>query len=211
MKDLSLKRVDEVERGVVKRKQGEISRRLLQGLVGLLLCLGAVVHAAEQPRLEGIIMDSKGRPLPNANVYVYTAKPREGDATMCATCYPECGKKVRTDEQGHFNIEPVNGDLLYRLLVTAKGWRAEYITDADPLFGSVEARMKAHRWADAPLERKVIGKIIDPDGKPVVGAILNVDAYREGQYSSYGSVKGKAERIAPRMKTASSSLLARMD
>ena len=53
--------------------------------------------------------------------------------------------------------------------------------------------MKGHKWPDAPLERKVIGKIIDPEGKPVAGAVLNVDGYKNGQYSSYGGVNGKAE------------------
>ena len=161
--------------------------------------------AADDPRIEGVILDSKGRPIPNASVYVYSAKPREGEATMCATCYPDCGKKARTDDQGQFKIEKLNGDLLYRLLVTAKGWRVDYITDADPLFGSVEQRLKPHRWSDAPLDRKVIGKIIDSDGKSVAGAVLNIDGYRNGPYQviTAGS-KERWKRLAARMKTANS-------
>jgi hypothetical protein len=170
--------------------------RLFLKIMGLVILLVATARAADDPRIEGVIMDSKGRPIPNASVYVYSAKPREGEATMCATCYPDCGKKARTDDQGQFKIEKLNGDLLYRLLVTAKGWRVDYITDADPLFGSVEQRLKAHRWSDAPLERKVIGKIIDPDGKSVAGAVLNIDAYRNGPYGNYGGVKGKVETFS---------------
>jgi len=53
--------------------------------------------ADEKPRIEGIIMGNKGIPLSNAMVVVFSAKPREGDATVCPSCYPDCGKRARTD------------------------------------------------------------------------------------------------------------------
>lgn len=165
-------------------------------IFGLVILLAAAAKAADEPRIEGVILDPKGRPVPNAHVVIYSAKPREGDAAMCPTCYPECGKWVRTDAEGRFNIEKINGDLLYRLFITAKGWRADYITGADPLFGSVEQRLKAHRWNDSPIDQRVIGKIIDTDGKSVPGVVLNIDGYRNGPYGSYGAVKGKAETFS---------------
>lgn len=165
-----------------------------KSLILLSLVLATAIRAADLPRIEGVVLDSKGRPVPNANVYVYTAKPREGEATMCPTCYPDCGKKARTDGQGQFLIEPVNGDLLYRLLVVAKGFRPDYIKDADPLFGSTELRLKAHKWPDATEEHKIIGKIIDPDGKPVGGTVIEVQGSRYGPYS-YSSATGRAETL----------------
>jgi hypothetical protein len=166
--------------------------RILCGL--LVLLLATALQAADQPRIEGVVLDSKGRPLANASVYVYTAKPREGEATMCPTCYPDCGKKARTDANGQFVIEQVNGDLLYRLLVVAKGFRPDYIKDADPLFGSTELRLKTHKWPEAAEEHKVTGKIIDPDGKPVGGAVIEVQGSRYGVYS-YSSATGRAESL----------------
>ena len=104
------------------------------------------VHAAdEKPRIEGIIMGNKGVPLSNAMVAVFSAKPREGEGTLCAECYPDCGKHVRTDASGRFVIEPLNPDLLYRLAVLAKAYRPDYIKDADPTFGDVELRLKPRK------------------------------------------------------------------
>src|SRR3954465_11472937 len=97
-----------------------------------LLLLGPLLHlhaAEDKPRIKGIIMGNKGVPLSNALVTVFSAKPREGEATICAEGYPDCGKHPRPDPAGRFVIEPLNPDLLYRLAVVAKAYRPDYIKD----------------------------------------------------------------------------------
>jgi hypothetical protein len=159
------------------------------------------VHAAEdKPRIEGIIMGNKGVPLSNALVTVFSAKPREGEATICAECYPDCGKHARTDAAGRFVIEPLNPDLLYRLAVVAKAYRPDYIKDADPTFGDVELRLKPRKYLNYPLTHHVTGKIVDTEGRPVISAAVTVDGYRDERMGawggSYGSVSGRTDSLA---------------
>ena len=176
---------------------------LLRSLSRCLLILAAICHAhaaEDKPRIEGIIMGNKGAPLSNALVTVYSAKPREGEGTVCASCYPECGKHVRTDASGRFLIEPLNPDLIYRLIVSANDYRPDYIKDADPTFGDVELRLKPRKYTTLPVSNRVIGKIVDPEGRPVIGATLDVSGYRDERMGawggSYGSVSGRTDALA---------------
>ena len=163
-------------------------------LATLLLAFAVTVSAAGPGRLEGVVMNRDGDPVTNALVFVYTAAPREGPGVTCPSCYPDCGKRARTGAGGEFAISNMNSELIYRLLVWAKGYRPEFVKDADPLFGSVEAYLRPLRLADVPEENRVIGKIIDPWGRPVAGATLDIDGVRRGNSSSWG---GTSSRVDP--------------
>src|SRR6185503_8616340 len=107
-------------------KTHSIFRQALSQLM-LFFCMALAVAAAEGPgRLEGVIGAAGGQPVSNAWVFVYSAAPREGLSVTCPTCYPDCVKRARTDTQGHFVIEPVNPELMFRLLVLAKGYRPDF-------------------------------------------------------------------------------------
>src|SRR6266498_1668508 len=110
--------------------------------------IALTVAGAEEPgRREGVIDGAGGQPLSQAWVFVYSAAPREGPSVICPTCYPDCVKRARTDAQGHFLIEPVAPDLMFRLLVLAKGYRPDFIKDVDPQFGGAQLTLKPLRIA----------------------------------------------------------------
>lgn len=166
-----------------------------QLLLGLLMAC-AVSAAEGQGRIEGVIGGAGGQPVSNAWVFVYSAVPREGPSILCPTCYPDCVKRARTDAQGHFVIEPVNPDLMFRLLVLAKGYRPDFIKDVDPQFGGAMLTLKPLKMTNSPPENRVTAKLIDPEGNPVAGVRVNAEGTRHGQYSYYGGTSGKVDPMA---------------
>ena len=143
------------------------------------------------PRLEGVVATADGEPATNALVFIFSAAPREGGkAVISPHHYPDCGKFARTDAQGQFRIQPVDKDLLFRLLVTAPGQRPDYIKDADPMFGGAQLKMKSLQFKGGPPQNRVIGKILAPDGRAVSGARIEVGATRIGGSTTYSSSFG---------------------
>lgn len=164
----------------------------------LLLLAGALsICAAEEPgRLEGGITGVKGVPVSNAWVFVYSAAPREGSSAVCPTCHPDCVKRAQTDADGRFIIEPVDPNLMFRLLVAAKGYRPDFIKDVDPQFGGATLALKPLKMLNTPPETRVTGRLIDSAGNPVSGAVIKAEGTRFGQYSYYGSTSGKVDPMA---------------
>jgi hypothetical protein len=172
--------------------------KTMQWLGRLLVCwfLAHAAQAAEEPgRIEGVIGSANG-PVSNAWVFIYSAGPREGAGILCPTCYPDCIKKARTDAEGKFLIEPVDSKLMFRLLVLAKGYRPDFIRDVDPLFGGAHLSLKPLKMTNMPIENRVSAKLIDPEGKPVIGARIDVQGTRYGPYSYSSSTTGKVDPMA---------------
>ena len=156
-----------------------------------LLLLPASLHLLAQdeaPRLEGMIATADGQPATNALVVIFSAGPREGGKGVISPhYYADCGKRARTDAQGRFSIQPVDKELLYRLLVTAPGHRPDYIKDADPLFGGTQLQLKPLQLPFVSPKQRAVGKLIDPAGRAVAGARLEVGATRFGSSTTYSS------------------------
>lgn len=170
-------------------------------LVTLLLSIAATLprpaSAAEEPgRLDGAILGTGGKPVTNATVYVYSAAPREGVSALCPTCHPDCTKHARTDADGRFIVEPVDPNLMFRLLVAAPGYRPDYIREVDPQFGGATLTLKPLKMKNMPIENRVTGRLLGPDGKAIIGARVTADGYRGEAYSSYGSTSGKTDPMA---------------
>ena len=166
------------------------------GLFSFGLFLTLLARGAEEPgRIEGVIGSANG-PVSNAWVFVYSAAPREGAGILCPTCYPDCIKRARTDAEGQFLIEPVDPKLMFRLLVLAKGYRPDFIRDVDPLFGGAHLSLKPLKMTNMAIENRVTAKLIDPEGRPVIGARVDVQGTRYGQYSYSSSTTGRVDPMA---------------
>ena len=80
--------------------------------------------------------------------------------------------------------------------MVAKGFRPEYIKDADPNFGTSFAQLRPLKITDVPPENRVTGKLIDPDGKAVAGATIDVEGARLSQYTTWGGQSGRVDPLA---------------
>jgi uncharacterized GH25 family protein len=171
--------------------------QFLRGALGLGLLTSTLWAQDEPAKLDGLILGADNQPLPNALVTVFSAAPREGQhSTVGIKHYPDCGKHVRTDAQGRFVMTGINKELLFRLLVSAPGHRPDYIRDADPQFGGAQLKLKPLRFNKAPASQRVIGKLIDPAGRPVTGARIEVNGVRYGDVSYSSAFTTRVDPMA---------------
>lgn len=160
-------------------------------LAGLALLLGATATttSSARPDLGGHVTDDHGTPLPKATVYVYTAGVRTGTSTMCPSCWADCGKSAATAADGSFHIPSVSPDLVFRLLVVAEGYEPAFMTHVDPLGSkSVEAKLKARPAGDVDPARVICGRVLNPEGQPVVGAVVSPFGCKTAAQRWWGSV-----------------------
>ncbi len=151
----------------------------------------------QPPVLDGVIVGADDQPLPNASVSVFSASPRDGQkATIPIKHYPDCGRFTRTDAQGRFEFKGLNQEMLYRLLVSAPGHRPDYIRDADPQFGGALLKLRRTRVTNAPPEKRIAARLIDPRGRPVPGARIEVNGYRGPDMSYSPTLGSRAESLA---------------
>lgn len=153
--------------------------------------------ANEGPGLDGVIFGADDQPLAHAWVSVFSASPRDGQkSTILIKHYPECGRYTRTDAEGRFVFKGLSKERLYRLLVSAPGYRPDYIREADPEFGGAQLKLRRARLTNAPPSRRITARLIDPRGRPVPGARIEVNGYRAGDTSFSSTLTSRAEPLA---------------
>jgi uncharacterized GH25 family protein len=153
----------------------------------LLLLLGFLPLIATAAELTGRVTDAAGTPVPNAHVYIYTALPIDGPPTICPSCYLDCGKFVRADADGSYRITGLDGTLKFRALAVADGFEPVMAKGhVNPAKGTADFTLKRREAADC--NRLVGGRVVDPHGKPIAGAVVERHAVRQGKLIGYGNI-----------------------
>ncbi len=154
-------------------------------MVGLpLLLLGLLTAAAPGSAVEkgidlaGTVTDAGGQPLPGATVYVYTAGPRQGASAFCPSCYVDCGKRQTTDAQGRFRLPALDRSLIFRVLTVREGFEPVFTPNVDPLRGEIKVALPQRDLSRQDPQRLVLGRVVDPEGRPVAGATVETQGYR---------------------------------
>jgi beta-lactamase regulating signal transducer with metallopeptidase domain/uncharacterized GH25 family protein len=153
---------------------------------------GASVAPKRRPDLTGMVTGKGGVPLPvPATVFIATAAPRTGTSTLCPSCYFDCGKRARTDAQGHFKIESLDPQLTFRILAVAKGYKPKFVSQVDPAKAPVKVELEPIESAAAAPDRSLHGRVVDSQGKPVAGAVVEMQGIesRDGG-GSWGALPG---------------------
>jgi hypothetical protein len=139
--------------------------------------------------LKGRVVGAANVPVAGAEVLIHSAGPRVGTSGLCPSCYPDCRKRATTDGSGTFEIEGLDESLLFRLLFVAKDHVPVFVTKVDPGGGPVEARLEWVDWASVPAERRIQGRLLGPEGEPVVGATVSVEGVEISRGTRWGAVK----------------------
>jgi beta-lactamase regulating signal transducer with metallopeptidase domain/uncharacterized GH25 family protein len=109
-----------------------------------------------------------------ATVFIETAAPKTGTSTFCPSCYADCNKHSRTDAQGRFKIESLDPQLTFKILVVAKGYKPTSVSEVDPARGSQNFELAPIESADAAPDRSLRGRVVNPQGQPVEGAVVEM-------------------------------------
>src|SRR5690242_16826883 len=103
---------------------------------------------------------------PEATIFIFTAGPKVGTSTFCPSCYADCRKSAKTDEQGNFKIESLDPQLIFRILVVAKGFTPRFVTKVDPANGPVNVYLQRVDLTNVTPDRSIRGQVVDASGKP---------------------------------------------
>lgn len=141
--------------------------------------------SADGPALSGIIKNSTGQPLADATVFIYTAAPKDGPGLLCPSCYADCRKHSTTGADGKFKIDDLDSNLLFRILVVAPKCQPKFAGKIDPAKTNLQVALKPVFLSDVPLKR-LRGHVIDPNGKPVAGAVINLRGVTRDSMTQFG-------------------------
>jgi hypothetical protein len=156
-------------------------------LLALLISL-ATSQAVVAANLEGVVLDSAGRPVAGARVDIATAAPKIGPGMFCPSCYLDCAKWVKTDERGRFALKSLDPALKFRILVAAPGKEAAVTELTDPAAG--EMKVVIGDLPDMPPERTVRGRIVSDLDIPIAGALIYPGGAKTDDSRWYGRVEG---------------------
>ncbi|MCX6927243.1 MAG: hypothetical protein NT154_29175 [Verrucomicrobia bacterium] len=127
-----------------------------------------------------------GEALSKASVFVYSAGPKQGTASVCPYCYADCRKKTKTGADGGFKIESLDPHLLFRLLIVASRCEPRFVTQVDPVFGGQVIWMKAISPEDLKSNSRIAGMVVGEDGEPVTGAVISPEGVERGASTQWG-------------------------
>jgi Tol biopolymer transport system component len=161
--------------------------------VGIALAFLLTISAVSASNdLTGTVVDARTMALSGAlsgvTVYVYTAFPKVGVSAFCPSCYRDCGKHVSANRAGQFRLKALDPTLRFDLLAVADGYEPSFVNHIDPKGGPVTIKLTPRSIADA--DRLITGTVVDPHGKPVVGATVAPRGYRTEGRVAYGNVPG---------------------
>ncbi len=130
-----------------------------------------------RPDLVGHV--NAGDIVPKATIFIFTAGPKVGTSTFCPSCYADCRKSAKSDAQGEFKIDSLDPQLIFRILVVAKGYKPKFVSKVDPAKGPLAVDLEAvETWEITP-DKSIHGRVVDPEGKPVVGAVVEAHGIRK--------------------------------
>lgn len=159
-------------------------------LAGLLIWGGALSVAADRATVSGKVTDAAGKPLEHATVLIYHAGVKKGYSTFCPSCYTDCGKRAVTDANGAFAIHGLSRDLWFELLVVRSEYTPAFVQKVDPVQGPAATAALAVRGLLDDPARVVRGRVVDPHGDPMRGAVVTPFAIQVGDTSMYGNPPG---------------------
>jgi len=168
-------------------KTNALTSTILALSAALLLSAVSLIAATDpRPDLVGRVMTDEDAPLANATVFIYSAGPKTGSATLCPYCYPDCRKKTKTAADGRFKIESLDPQLRFRLLVVAGGYESRFVTTVDPAIGPREITMQKLTAEDLQGKARIAGLVMDQNGNAVPGATVSPEGVEHDNVTQWG-------------------------
>lgn len=174
-------------------KSSVVSGVIFLSIIFLQLSLPGIrpaTYAADPPRptLTGSVVDTEGKPLAGATIFISTAAPKVGAGVLCPSCYADCRKQTTSDAAGQFTIPSLDPELRFKILVVAKEHQPKFVDKVDPAEKPIKVTLKPRLGGETP-DKRLAGRVLDPDGKPVGGAVVNIRGVTRGESTQFGGNK----------------------
>ena len=150
-----------------------------------------LIFAADHVTATGKVIDTDGKPVEHATVFIYEGHVKKGYGVYCPTCWADCGKHASTDAEGNFAIPGLNPDLRFKLMVVKERYTAAFVDQVDPERGPAQAASLTVRPPVEDVSQVVRGRVVDGQGKPVKDAVV------EQEGVGYKSRGGIAHQFGP--------------
>jgi hypothetical protein len=145
-----------------------------------------LILLAAGPDLDGRVVDGSGLPVAGARVLIDSAAVRRGTSPICPSCYLDCRKSAETDRDGRFRIASVDPELLFNVLVVADGFRPTFAMKSDPAKSPIAISLAPFDPGKFAPKCILRGVVLDPDGKPLVGARVTPQGFSTEAFSGFG-------------------------
>lgn len=150
-----------------------------------LLTLLLLAAAPDRTDLEGRVVSTQGGPVAGAHVLIDSAGVRQGTSALCPSCYADCRKRAVSDKDGRFRIAKLDPELLFNVLVVADGFRPTFANKSDPTKGPITVALAPFDAEKLDPKRVLRGVVLDPEGKPLVGAKVSAKGFVTEAFSGF--------------------------
>jgi len=100
------------------------------------------------------------------------------------------------DAHGNFKIESLSSNLLFRVVVAARGFEPLTLTKVDPTQAPLAVRLKPRGKDQLPASRTVFGRVLDARKQPVAGAEVSINGVTVGNSTGYGQQPAGTDLVA---------------
>lgn len=160
----------------------------MNGWLSLVVMAGLLAADDRELKFTGVVRDGAGNPLVGARVDVDTAAPRVGRGIFCPSCYLDCRKSATTGADGRFAIPIRDRSLKFRLLCAFSGMKPRLTVLLEPEAGDVVITLEPlpKNW---PADQTLRGRILDDQGQPVPGALVQPYGAKTSEKRWWGRVE----------------------
>ena len=100
------------------------------------------------------------------------------------------------DAQGNFKIESLSSNLLFSVVVAARGFEPVTLKKVDPTQAPLTVRLKPRAKDQLPASQTVFGRVLDPRKRPVAGAEVSIYGVTTGRSTMYGGQAAGTDVVA---------------
>jgi hypothetical protein len=146
--------------------------------IGMLLLLSgmgmAATAATPKVDLTGVVRSEDGTALAGARVYIHAAAPKDDARGERPASELDCEKSAGANDAGRFRIEKLDAGAVFTVLAAAAGHKYALVDDVDPSRGDVSIVLRRRSDSDFESPADIVGMVLDPGGRPVSGAVVEV-------------------------------------